>query len=342
MKDLFTHIHELSELDGISGREDAVRSYILAELSTSPAAIDHTIDPAGNLLVKVTGQARAAKNVTFAAHMDEVGLIVTGITDGGYLRFDTVGGITDAVLFGRRVRVNGHAGVIGGKAIHQCKGEEADKAPAADSLLIDVGAADKEAASTIATPGDMVTFDTAFSELGPHRICGKALDDRAGCALLLELVRDIPPYDLTLAFTTREEVGLLGAGVAGFHLRPDYAVIVDATTAADVAGSSPETEVCRQTAGAVVSFMDRRTLYPHDLYHRIMTLSKERGIPAQPKTKVAGGNDAGAFQTAAGGTAVAAVSLPCRYLHSPCCVLHKEDVTATAALLMALAGELPQ
>ncbi|MBQ8752654.1 MAG: M42 family peptidase [Clostridia bacterium] len=339
---MFTHLQELSDLDGISGREETVREYILAELSTSPATYTYTVDPAGNLLVSVTGAARAVNKTVFAAHMDEVGLIVTGITDEGYLRFDTVGGIVDAVLFGRRVRVNGHPGVIGGKAIHQCKEEEEGKAPSPDKLLIDLGVTDKDEAAAIAAPGDMVTFDTAYGEMGPHRVCGKALDDRAGCALLLELVRDIPPYDLTLAFTTQEEVGLRGAGVAGFTLQPDYAVIVDATTAADIAGSSPDTEVCHQTGGAVVSFMDRRTLYPRDLYDRIMALAAARGIPAQPKSKVAGGNDAGAFQTAGAGTRVAAVSLPCRYIHSPCCVLHKEDVTATAALLAALAGELPQ
>ncbi len=342
MKDLFTHLQELSDLDGISGREETVREYILKELATSPAAYTYTVDPAGNLLVKVIGAARAVHQTVFAAHMDEVGLIVTGITDEGYLRFDTVGGIVDAVLYGRRVRINGHPGVIAGKAIHLCKEEEANKAPSPDKLLIDLGVTNKDEAADIASPGDMVTFDTAYGEMGPHRVCGKALDDRAGCALLLELVRDIPPYDLTLAFTTQEEVGLRGAGVAGFTLQPDYAVIVDATTAADIAGSSPDTEVCHQTGGAVVSFMDRRTLYPRDLYDRIMALAAARGIPAQPKSKVAGGNDAGAFQTAGAGTRVAAVSLPCRYIHSPCCVLHKEDVTATAALLKALAEELPQ
>ena len=342
MKELFACLKELSELDGISGREDAVRDYILARLAEFPAKTAHTVDPAGNLLVTVTGRARAAKKVVFAAHMDEVGLIVTDITDAGFLRVAAVGGIADAVLFGRRVRVNGHSGVIGGKAIHQCKAEEKGKVPAADDLLVDLGAADKAEAEKIAALGDMVTFDTEFGEMGPHRVCGKALDDRAGCALLLELVRDIPPFDITLAFTTQEEIGLRGAGVAGFALKPDYAVIVDATTAADVAGAQTGREVCRQEGGAVVSFMDGRTLYPRDLYDRIMALAAAKGLPAQTKNRIAGGNDAGAFQTAGGGTRVAAVSLPCRYIHSPVCVLHRDDVRHTAALLSALAEELPQ
>lgn len=340
MKDLWTHIRELSELDGVSGREDAVREYLRAEIGLSPAKTSVTVDPMGSLLVEVTGRQRAARKTVFAAHMDEVGLIVTGVDEDGLIRFDTVGGIVDAVLYGCRVRLAGRVGVIAGKAIHQCKGDEKDKLPTPDTLRIDIGAKDRAEAEQFVRPGTRAAFDIAFSDLGPHRVCGKALDDRAGCALLLELLRTVPPFDLTLAFTVQEEVGLRGAAAAAFRLRPELAVIVESTTAADVAGSTEATEVCRQGAGAVLSFMDRRTLYPRELADRIEAVAAARGIAVQQKTRVAGSNDAGAFQSAGGGCPVAAVSLPCRYLHSPVCVLHRGDVEQTAALISALAEEL--
>ncbi len=342
MKDLYTLLRDLSNLDGISGQEDAVRAYILAELKTSPAEMTCETDPMGNLLVRVKGAARAAKTVTFAAHMDEVGLIVTGIEKDGSLRFATVGGIQDAVLSGRQVRVNGHIGVIAGKAIHQCKGDEEKKAPKAENLRIDLGVTSEEEAEKWVAAGDMVTFNTAYDDMNDLRVWGKALDDRVGCALLLELVREVPPFDITLAFTTQEEVGLRGAAAAAYTLKPDYAVIIDATTAADVAGAEGAKEVCRQTQGPVVSFMDRRTLYPKALYEQVRALAAANGIPSQTKMQVAGGNDAGAFQSAAGGVAVTAVSLPCRYIHAPVSVLHRADIDNTAALLKLLAVELPQ
>ena len=336
MKDLWTHIRELSELDGISGREDAVREYLLGEIGRADAETAVMVDPMGNLLVAVTGARRAAKKAVFAAHMDEVGLIVTGIDEDGLIRFDTVGGIVNAVLFGCRVRLGGRVGVIAGKAIHQCKGDEQETAPKPEALRIDIGAKDRAEAEQFVRPGSRAAFDIAFGDLGTACVCGKALDDRAGCALLLELLREEPPYDLTLAFTVQEEVGLRGATGAAFRLQPDIAVVVESTTAADVAGSTEATEVCRQGAGAVLSFMDRRTLYPRELADRIEAAAAENGIAVQQKTRVAGGNDAGAFQTAGGGCAVAAVSLACRYLHSPVCVLNRADVEQTAALIRLL------
>ncbi|MBE6791881.1 MAG: M42 family metallopeptidase [Ruminococcaceae bacterium] len=342
MKEFYTLLKDLSNLDGISGQEDAVRAYIIDQLKTSPAEITHKTDALGNLLVTVKGKARAAKTVTFAAHTDEVGLIVTGIAADGTLHFTTVGGIQDAVLFGRQVRVNGHIGVIAGKAVHQCKGDEEKKAPKADTLRIDLGVTSKEEAEKLVAAGDMVTFNTNYDDMTADRVWGKALDDRVGCALLLELAREVPPFDITLAFTTQEEVGLRGAAAAAFTLQPDYAVIIDATTAADVAGVDGVKTVCRQTQGPVVSFMDRRTLYPKALYERVRGIAAARNIPSQTKTQVAGGNDAGAFQTAAGGVNVTAVSLPCRYIHAPISVLHRADIDNTAALLKALAEELPQ
>lgn len=336
----FETVQRLSALEGVSGREHAVRDYILTQLTASPASIKVTVDALGNVIAHVDGHNRAARTLLFAAHMDEVGLMITGVTEDGFLRFAPVGGIDPSVLFGRRVLVNGHIGVIGGKAMHQCGGDDKKKAVAIDNLLIDVAAESREQATVIAQPGDVAVFDSDFTELENGLFKARALDDRAGCALLLNLVADIPVYDIVLAFTVQEEVGLRGAKTAAFAIQPDIAVVVDSTTAADVAGVPEDKQVCRVGGGPVVSFMDNRTLYDKRLFDHIFQTAGRIGVPVQTKTTVAGGNDAGAIQLSRSGVRVAAVSLPCRYLHSPSCVLSRDDVEATSLLLQALAGEL--
>lgn len=335
------HLKALCSLEGVSGREDRVRAYILDALAQSAAEMDTRVDPLGNVLVWLKGRRRAARTLLFAAHMDEVGFIITGITEEGYLRFAAVGGIDTRVIFGKRVRVNGRTGIIGGKAVHLCSAEEKKKLPDVGELLIDVGASSREEAAAWVHPGDTAVFESEYTRLEGGLIKGRALDDRAGCALLLKLAEQTPEYDMVLAFTVQEEIGLRGARTAAFAVRPDVAVVVDATTAADTAGVAEERQVCRIGGGAVISFMDKRTLYDGELYRQILAIAEKNGLRAQPKTVVAGGNDAGAIQTAAAGARVAAVSLPCRYIHSPSCVLSKKDWNETLALLEKLAEELP-
>lgn len=332
---------ELCTLPGISGREHRVREYITSRLKDAPAVSEVRADRMGNCFVSLKGRRPAPKKVLFAAHMDEVGGIVTGITDDGYLRFDTVGGITADVLFSRQVWVNGHAGVIGGKAVHQCKGEEKTKIPAVSRMLIDIGADSAEEARAVAKEGDAVTFTANCLPLHNDVFCAKALDDRAGCALLLRLAHTQPEYDITLVFTVQEEIGLRGAVTAAYAAQPEIAVVVDSTTAADSAGVPSDKQVCRMGDGPVVSFMDRQTMYDPALYTYIRDLAEKHGIPTQTKTMVAGGNDAGAFQRAKEGAYVAAVSLPCRYIHSPSCVLKEQDITDTYRLLELLLNTLP-
>lgn len=335
-------LRELCERNGIAGREDAVRAYILEQLKTSDVPMTVQIDPLGNVIVKLKGKKTAPCHVAFAAHMDEVGGIVTGVDDNGFAAMATVGGVSDAVLFGRRVTVNGHPGVIGGKAVHQCSADEKNKLPNADKRRIDLGTDSREETLALIRCGDSVYFDEPWQVLSDGRIAAKALDDRVGCYLLLKLAQTQPLYDITLIFTVQEEVGLRGARVAANTVQPDYAVIVDATTAADTAGVAPLKEVCRQGRGAVVSFMDNATVYDKALFDFILTEAAENGLSVQVKEAVAGGNDAGAFQTAGKGVRVAAVSLPCRYIHSPSCVLNTADIEATEAVLRHLAARLPE
>ena len=332
---------ELSRLAGVSGHEQDVRQVIMRRLQHAPSVQDIRVDRLGNCLVSLKGKKRASKAVLFAAHLDEVGGIITGIAEDGYLRFTTVGGISADVLFARRVMINGHVGVIGGKAIHQCKGDAKTTVPSVLDMLIDIGAQTEEQARTVANEGDVFTFCDEQLSLANGYFASKALDDRVGCALLLKLAQIEPEYDITLAFTAQEEIGTRGAAVAAFSVQPEIAVVIDATTAADVASIPLEKQVCQTQNGAVVSYMDRGTLYDTKLYHYIRNLATTFGIATQTKTTVAGGNDASAIQRAGKGSRVAAVSLPCRYIHSPLCVLHEQDIQNTYSLLEKLMNTLP-
>ncbi len=331
----------LCAIPGISGREGAVRTALQEQLRSLPTVRAMHTDRLGNLIVELQGRQRAPHKVLFAAHLDEVGGIVTGITEDGYLRFATVGGILPEVLFARRVIVNGRVGVIGGKATHQCRGEEKTKAPSIEAMRIDIGAESRAEAEAVVGIGDAVLFAEDTVALGEHRFLAKALDDRAGCALLLELAQTQPEYDITLAFTVQEEVGSRGASCAAFAVQPEIAVAVETTTASDIPGTPSEKQVCHVGEGAVLSFMDRCTVYDKPLYDELLCLAKASDIRVQSKTVIAGGNDARSLQAAATGARVAAVSLPCRYIHSPLCELDDFDVRETYRLLRVMADTLP-
>ena len=318
-------------LNGTSGREERVRDYILERLS---GKADVTVDPLGNVIAFVRGKERAKNKVMLSAHMDEVGFIITGITDEGCLRFDAVGGIDAKVVVGRLVTVGEEAlpGVIGIKAIHLTEGDEGKQVPALSKCFIDIGAASKEDAMQHVCVGDSAYVVSDYKELGEHKIKAKAIDDRFGCSVMHEGV----DFDATFAFLVQEEIGLRGAAAAAYRVAPDYAVVLEATTAADVAGVPDAEKVCAQGEGAVVSFMDRSTLYDRALFQDAFALAKEKNIPIQTKTTVAGGNDAGAIHKSGGGVKTLCVSLPCRYIHSATSVADKRDMTACRAMAEAL------
>ncbi len=334
-------ITDLCTLSGISGQESVVRRYIVQQLQNAKAVKEIRSDALGNCIVSLKGKQTAPKKVVFAAHMDEVGGIVTGVTAEGYLRFDVVGGINKDVLFAKPVCVNGHSGVIGGKAVHQCKGDEKNTVPARSSMLIDMGVDSEDEARKIAREGDAVTFSSENFTIEEGTLCMKALDDRVGCALLINLAQTEPEYDITLVFTVQEEIGTRGAMTAAFALQPDIAVVVDSTTASDLLGVPKEKQVTEMGAGPVVSFMDKGTMYNPELYQTIRDLATENGIPTQTKTTIAGGNDSRAFQCAGVGAHVTAVSLPCRYIHSPKSVCTQKDIDNMYRLLELLANRLP-
>ncbi len=331
-------IRELSLLNGTSGNEERVRDYILSQL---PQSCEATVDPLGNLIVTKKGAQTPKNKVMLCAHMDEVAFIATMINDDGSVKFSPVGGINASAAFGRRVRSeNGVVGVIAAKATHMLKGEEKEKQPEISALSIDIGAGTAEEAKKLVKQGDCFYFESEFFPFGEDMIKGKALDDRVGCALLIELLNTSLPYDLTCVFTVQEEIGTRGAACAAYNVKPDFAIVLETTTACDIAGVEGEKQVCRLGEGAVVSFMDKGTIYDKELYRLAFELAKDNALPVQTKTVVAGGNDSRAIHKAVGGIRTAAISVPTRYLHTPACVMKLSDVGAAAELAGLLAERL--
>jgi len=331
-------LERLTSANSVSGDESEVRELIKSLL---PAECDTKTDNIGNLIVTRKGKKTPKNKVMLAAHMDEVGFIVTAVTEEGLLKFSTVGGINPSAVFGRRVKFrNGTVGVIAAKAVHMLKGDEKDSQPAIDELTIDIGVKSREEAEKLIALGDNCYFENDFFLFGDNRLHAKALDDRIGCMIMIEMLSSEPEYDITCAFTVQEEVGLRGAGCAAYGVNPDFAIVLESTTACDIAGSEDENKVCVLGNGAVASFMDKSTIYDKELYNLSFETAKEIGVKCQTKTKVAGGNDSGAIHKAMGGIRTAAISVPTRYLHTASCVVDLADITAAEKLASAMYKKL--
>lgn len=332
MKEL---LKELCLLDGISGDEQRVREYILDKIK---GFCEYSVDNLGNIIAFKKGKNKRDKKLMVSAHMDEVGLIVTSVNDDGSLNVDTVGGIETSAIIGKRVFVGEKriSGVVGSAAIHNISKEDRKKAPKLSDLSVDIGAPDKNEALKYVSVGECVTFDSDFTELGDNKIKAKAIDDRFGCAVMIKLIQSELEFDTFFAFLVQEEVGLRGAKAAAYSIAPDAALVIEATTACDIPSAEKEKRVCVQGMGPVVSFMDRSTIYSKELYSLAFEIANEKGILCQTKTMIAGGNDAGAIHTARGGVKTLAVSLPCRYIHSPSSVADMRDVESSYELVKQL------
>ncbi len=317
-------LEKLCGLNGTSGDEGAVREFILSEISDF---CECTVDPLGNIIVRKKGKSPAKNTVMVSAHMDEVGMIVTSVKSDGTLTVSPVGGVDPRAAIGRPVRVgDGLYGVIGAKAVHNLSDDEKKTAPKFSALYADIGAADKAEAEKLVSPGDRVHFVSDFITFGDGFVKGKAIDDRFGCAVMIDLIKSELPYDCVFTFVVQEEVGLRGSRTAAYTVDPDFAIVLEATTAADIPLASAEKRCCELGKGAVVSYMDRSTIYDRELYELSQKIAAENNIKWQTKTMVAGGNDSGAIHISRGGVRTMAISAPCRYLHSPSCVVKLSDL----------------
>ncbi len=322
---------------GISGDEGRVRAVIEKALSGKCAL---NVDPLGNLIAVKSGRKPSKKIVLFA-HMDEVGLLITAITGEGLLKFSPIG-IDPRVLHGRRVCIGdaGVLGVIGAKAWHHLDNDEREAELKADGLYIDIGASSKEEAASVVSLGDAACFDAPFCEFGEGMLLSRALDNRIGCALLIDLLCADCPWELTGVFTCGEESSLFGATAAATATAPEIAIILETTTAGDIEGAPADKVVCALKKGPVVSFADKGTLYDRALYALAFNVAEERGIAIQTKEGVFGGNEARVVSRAGTGAQTMAVSVPCRYLHSASSVAAMQDILATEQLLWAVIDPL--
>ena len=341
MSEIFETMEELSGIGGVSGDEDAVRAAIAAKLQ---GVCELETDALGNLIAFKKGGAKPKNTLQFSAHMDEIGFVIKRIEDNGYLRFVCSGGIDSRIIHGKAVEIGQKRvyGVIGAKVGHRLDDKERETPVKVEDLLIDIGAENKEEAEKYVSIGDKAVFSSKFKKFGDGLILGRALDDRAGCAMLIEMAKSDLPYDCYFTFTVQEETGCIGGVTAAYRVNPDIGVAVEATTAGDIADTDPDKIICKLGGGPVISFKDTQTTYDGGLYRLGMKTAKKLGIPVQTKEGVKGGNESGSIQRSRNGVKVMAVSLPCRYLHSPACVIKESDVHDTVKLLSALVKELAE
>lgn len=318
-------IRELCLLSGVSSYEDEVRAYVKEH--AAPYASELRVDPMGSVIVFKKGRRSTGNQLLLAAHMDEVGVIIRRITDEGYLKFACIGGIDRRVLLGKKILVgkNKTPGVIGLKAIHLTTAEEREKLPKLEEYYIDIGAKDKESAEKLTFIGDYGVFESDWVEFGSGMVKAKALDDRVGCAVMLELLKEDLPMDCTFAFTVQEEVGCRGAFGASFSVAPKIALVLETTTAADLAGMDGHKQVCSPGKGPVVPFMDGSSVADRGLFELMRDLAEKNDIPWQTKHFIAGGNDAATIQRSREGVRTVVLSAAVRYLHAPASVAALRD-----------------
>jgi endoglucanase len=329
-------LKKLSEAYGVSGHEEEVRAIILEEIR---GRVDECrVDGVGNLIARKKGTGQTGFRVLLAAHMDEIGLMVSQIEEGGHLRFFKVGGIDDRILPAKAVFIGDKRvpGVIGFKPIHLSEKAEKNQVVSFKQLAIDIGAGSKAEAEKLVRLGDYAVFDAEFLELGPtvgqrepgaawRAVRGKAFDDRAGCALLVELLAERYPFELSAAFTVQEEVGLRGARVAAYAENADFAFVLECTGANEIPVKKDLNPSTRLGQGPAITIMDQSFIADRRLVDLLIATAEGLKIPYQIKQPNIGGTDAGAIHMTRGGVPSVTVAVPCRYIHSPAGILNLAD-----------------
>lgn len=332
------YLKELTELDGVSGNEQQVRDFIYQRIKDK--VDDVKVDVLGNLIAYKKG-TKGRRKIVLAAHMDEVGFMVTNIEEDGTLAFSPVGGVETQVMPGKVVRINDKVmGVIGYKAIHIQEKENLLKPLSIEQLRIYIGAKSKEEALKQVKIGDYAAFTTTFDQEN-GRATGKAFDDRAGCSVLMDLIDKKDRYedDLYFAFVVQEEVGLRGSAVVVEQIHPDIAIVIEGTTAGDDP-ELPEYQWATHLGdGPAVTFMHRGYVVNKKIYEAIISVAWKYSVPHQAKRRTAGGTDAARFARTGAGTAAGVVSVPSRYIHSPVSMIDLNDYNNTVLLLQKILEE---
>ncbi|YCM45781.1 M42 family metallopeptidase [Verrucomicrobiaceae bacterium 227] len=333
-------LERICKAPGAPGFEKRIRDLVLDELKKGKLADDVRVDAMGNVIALKKGKS-AKKKTMAAAHMDEIGFIVTHIDDNGFLFFNPLGGFDPKTLSAQRVIVHGRKdviGVMGSKPIHIMSPEERTKNPKLDDYFIDLGLTGKEAKKLVSV-GDPVTRERDLVEMGDC-VNVKSLDNRASVFVLIEALKKLkksrkkPSYDFYAVFTVQEEVGLRGATASASEIQPDFGFGLDTTIAYDVPGSKPQERVTGLGEGAGIKIMDSSTICDYRMVAYLKSTADKAKIKWQPEILKAGGTDTAALQRSSGGGAIAgAISIPTRHIHQVIEMSHKKDIEACIDLL---------
>lgn len=335
-------LKEICETPGAPGFEQRIRQVVLREIKG--LADEITVDNMGNVTAFKKG--KEPKKVMVAAHMDEIGFIVTHIDEQGFLRFHTLGGFDPKTLTAQRVIVHGKKdliGVMGSKPIHIMSQEERGKNVKIEDFFIDLGLPKKEVEKYVSI-GDPITRERDLIEMGDNINC-KSIDNRISVFILIETLKKLKgvklPYDVYAVFTVQEEVGIRGANVSALQIQPDFGFGLDTTIAYDVPGAKPHECVTRLGEGAAIKIMDSSTICDYRMVAYMKKTAEKHKIKWQPEILPAGGTDtAGIQRMSAGGAISGAVSIPTRHIHQVIEMANKNDIQAAIDLLSACIKEL--
>ncbi|WP_123052612.1 M42 family peptidase [Clostridium sp. JN-1] len=314
-----------------SGYEECARNIIREKVKDLVDEIN--IDKMGNLIAHKKG---SGPKVALYSHMDEIGFIITGYNDDGTLRFSTLGNIDSNAVASKVVCVGQKKipGVIGLKPIHlQDKKERMEKIKFSN-CCIDIGSASKEETREVVKLGDYAVFNTEFKEFGDNLIKGKGFDDRIGCSVLINILKEEYECDLYCIFNVQEKVGQRGAFVSTFNVKPDLCIVVDAYESNDIPGTPKYLEISDIGGGPVISVKSGSLLFNNNITNSIISIAIQSGINYQWKSDSMCKNEAHAIDMIGEGTNIAAVSIPCRYIHSSVSVCSLNDYNNTIDLLI--------
>lgn len=334
----------ICEVPGAPGFEQAIRQLVIREVQ--PLVDELKVDNMGNVIAIKKG--KKPKKVMVAAHMDEIGFIVTHVDEDGFIRFHTLGGFDPKTLTSQRVIVHGKkdlVGVMGSKPIHLMKQEERSKAVPISEYFIDVGMTKKDVDQLVSV-GDPVTRKGELIEMGDC-VNGKSIDNRVSVFILLETLRALKdkevPYDIYGVFTVQEEVGLRGAISSAHLVDPDFGFGLDVTIAFDVPGSNPHEVVTKLNGGTAIKIMDGTVISDYRMVNYLKQLAEKHKIKWQPEVLPAGGTDtAGVQRSGKKGSIAGAISIPLRHIHQTIELAHKADIKRSIDLLIAGLSELDQ
>jgi len=345
----FDLLEKFCNVFGPSGCEEQMEREIL---STVEGCYDELLENRTlGVIALIRGNNRTGrcntKKLMLSCHTDEVGFMIKSISEDGTLKVTPMGSADTRVMACRRVMVGDGErlcrGVFAVKPIHLLKADERDSAIPLDELYIDIGADSKEEAEKLVKVGDFATYESDYIRFGEdmRMIKAKAIDDRAGCAIMCDLMRKLYPirhtipFDMYFAFTRREELGISGARGATHLIDPDHALIFESTAVSDICGTAAHTVVAKQGDGPAISLLDRATIYDGEFTRFILDTAEKKDIPCQIKQYVSGGNDAGHIHKSRAGVKCAVLSIPSRYIHTPSNVIRASDFENTYRLGLA-------